>query len=146
MFFHPNKVCLGSLYYELYLLDEKIFYDLFVGKWKWILYIIRAYLFHDLYYVYVVETFITVKWETQHKSMSNPFSSLSLAFIHLFLSIHFSCMDIGILDHSHACMSFRFPMKNPPTRHRAQLHLKMYGRELNICHYRTNDEIVSRGV
>ena len=32
----------------------------FIGKWKWIIYIKRAYLFHDFYFVYVVEAFITL--------------------------------------------------------------------------------------
>ena len=43
---------------------------------------------NDLYFLYVVETFITLNWKASYKYMS-PVSSLSLEPIHLFLSIDF---------------------------------------------------------
>ena len=46
--------------------------------------LIKASLIHDLYFEYVVEVFITLK--NQYK-YTNPFSSMSLVRIHLFLSI-----------------------------------------------------------
>ena len=36
-----------------------MFNDLLIGKWKWIVYVIKAYLFHVLNCVYVVDAFIT---------------------------------------------------------------------------------------
>ena len=35
-------------------MDEKMFNDFLVGTWKWIINVVKAYLFHDLYFVYVV--------------------------------------------------------------------------------------------
>ena len=35
-----------------------MFNDFLIGEWKWNLYVRNAYLFHDLYFVYVAETFI----------------------------------------------------------------------------------------
>ena len=35
-------------------MDEEMFNEFFVEKWKWIMCIIKAHLFHDLYFVYVV--------------------------------------------------------------------------------------------
>ena len=40
-------------------MDEKMFTDFFIGKWKWNLYVIQ-----DLYYVYVAKAFIaTLDWK-----------------------------------------------------------------------------------
>ena len=31
-----------------------MFNDFLIAKWKWIIYVVEAHLFHDLYIVYVV--------------------------------------------------------------------------------------------
>ena len=54
---------LGSDLYELCRMDKNVFNDILIGKWKWIVCAINAYLFHDLCFVYVVETFITLNWK-----------------------------------------------------------------------------------
>ena len=36
-------------------MDEKMFDIFLIGKWKWIEYVPNAYVFHDLYFVYVVD-------------------------------------------------------------------------------------------
>ena len=38
---------------------KKLFNDFLIGKWNWILYVIKASLIHDFYFVYEVEAFIT---------------------------------------------------------------------------------------
>ena len=55
--------------------------------------LIKASLIHDLYFEYVVEVFITLI--NQYK-YTNPFSSMSLVRIHLFLSINFSYTTLGV--------------------------------------------------
>ena len=40
---------------------KKTFTDFLIEKWKWILCVWKDYLVHDLYFVYVVEAFITLK-------------------------------------------------------------------------------------
>ena len=34
--------------------------DFLNGKWKWIVHVIKVYLFHDMHFIYVVEAFITL--------------------------------------------------------------------------------------
>ena len=48
---------------ELHPVDENMFNDFLIGKWMWIEYVIKACLLHDMYYVYVVEAFITLHWK-----------------------------------------------------------------------------------
>ena len=67
----------GSHSYEWKMLN-----DFLIGKWKWITYVIKAYVFHDLYFVYVVEAFIIFIWKALYKYMS-LFSSLVLVHIYL---------------------------------------------------------------
>jgi hypothetical protein len=55
----------GSYYYELTCIDEKVFNEFLIGKWKYIAYIIKAYTFHDLSFVYVVEATTSLDWEAQ---------------------------------------------------------------------------------
>ena len=43
---------LGSYYYDLCPIHEKVFKDFLVGKWKWIIYVVKGRLFHDIYFVY----------------------------------------------------------------------------------------------
>ena len=62
--------------------EWKMFKDFLIGKWKWIKYVIKAYVFHDLYFVYVVEAFIVFIWKALYKYMS-LFSSLMLVHIYL---------------------------------------------------------------
>ena len=45
---------------ELHPIDVKVANDIFIGRWKWIAYVINAYLFHDVYLMYVVEAFLAV--------------------------------------------------------------------------------------
>jgi len=54
---------LGSYYYKIHPPNENIFNNFFNAKWKWIEYVIKAYLFHDLYLMYVVEAFIALDWK-----------------------------------------------------------------------------------
>ena len=35
-----------------------MFDDLFIGNEEWVLYVINAWLIHDLHYVYIVEAFL----------------------------------------------------------------------------------------
>jgi hypothetical protein len=48
---------------ELHAMDEKMFNDFFNEKWKWSLYVIKAYLIHDLCFVYLVEAFYHIETE-----------------------------------------------------------------------------------
>ena len=65
---------------------ENLLNDFLIGNWKWIRYVIKVYLYHDFYCVYVVKTFITWNWKALYKYTS-PFSSLLR--IHLFFFINF---------------------------------------------------------
>ena len=51
-------------------MDENMFHDFLIGKWNWIVYVIKAYLFHDLYFVYVGDAFITSNLKARYKYMS----------------------------------------------------------------------------
>ena len=42
------------------MIQWEMFNDLLVGKWKWIIYVIKTYLFHDSYFVYVAEAIIAL--------------------------------------------------------------------------------------
>ena len=44
-------------------MDETLFNDNSIEKWKQILFVIRAFLNCDFYFVYVVEAFITFNWK-----------------------------------------------------------------------------------
>ena len=44
-------------------MNEKMFNDFLIGKWKWVIHVINAYLIWDLYFVYVVETFFYITFE-----------------------------------------------------------------------------------
>ena len=48
---------------ELHPMNEKIFNNLLIGKWKYIVYVKKAYLFQELYFIYLVETFIGLNWK-----------------------------------------------------------------------------------
>ena len=50
-------------------MDEKMFDDFQIGKWKWILYLINAHLIWQLTFVYVVEGiyYITSKSLVKYK-------------------------------------------------------------------------------
>ena len=52
----------------------------------WIVHMLKASIFHDSYFVYIVETFVTLNQESSYKYIS-PFSTLPLQTIHLFFSI-----------------------------------------------------------
>ena len=54
-------LCLFDASVELHLMDENMFNDLLIRKWKWISHVIKAYTIHDLY---VVEAFITSHLKT----------------------------------------------------------------------------------
>ena len=41
-------------------MDENLFNEFLIGKVKWSSYVIKAYLIHDLYFIYVVDAFITL--------------------------------------------------------------------------------------
>ena len=49
--------------YELNPMDIKNFNEFLIGDWKWIVFVITAYLFHDSYFIYVEEAFITLNWK-----------------------------------------------------------------------------------
>ena len=51
-------LCLFHIIVELHAMDEN---NHFIGKWKWILCVVNAFFIHDIYFVYLVETFITLK-------------------------------------------------------------------------------------
>lgn len=56
-----HMTCVSGLYCnELYLMDEKMVNDFFISKWRCTIYVVKAYLFHDLHFVYIVEAFITI--------------------------------------------------------------------------------------
>ena len=40
-----------NMYFPMY---EKMFNNFLIEKWKWIVHVLHAYLFHDIYFVYVV--------------------------------------------------------------------------------------------
>ena len=42
-------------------MDEKMVNGFLIERWKWSVEVIKAYLIHDLYFVYVVEAFIALK-------------------------------------------------------------------------------------
>ena len=42
-------------------MDEIMVNGFLIEKWKWSLYVIKTYLVHGLYLVYVVEAFIALK-------------------------------------------------------------------------------------
>lgn len=76
---------------------KKIFNNFLIGKWKLIVHVIKAYLFHELCFVYVEETFITLNLNS---SILHESSQL-LTCIRLFFSINFSY--IGGLIVTHTC-------------------------------------------
>jgi hypothetical protein len=41
-------LCLFNAIIKLQSMDEKIFNDFLIGKWNWNVYVIKAYLIHDL--------------------------------------------------------------------------------------------------
>ena len=45
---------------ELHAMDGKLFNDFLIGKWKWILLVMKASLVNRYYFVYVVEAFNTL--------------------------------------------------------------------------------------
>ena len=49
-----SSFCLFDELDELHAMDEKIFNDFLIGKWQWLLDVIKAHLIHDLYFLYVV--------------------------------------------------------------------------------------------
>ena len=69
---------------ELHATNEKKFNEFLIGKWKWVLYVIKAYLIHDLYVVHVVKEIITLNLKLKYKYTS-LFSSMPLVRIHFFL-------------------------------------------------------------
>ena len=86
-------------------MDERMFNDFLVGKWKWVLYVIKAYLIHDLCFVHVVEAFITLNWRALYKYI-NPFSNMPVVHIQLFFSINFLYAgDYFIVTHAHILVS-----------------------------------------
>ena len=66
-----------------YILYERFLTNILIEKWKLIVYVIRGQLFQNVYFVYVVEVFITLNWEAWYKYMSS-LSSLQLLRIHVF--------------------------------------------------------------
>ena len=34
-------------------MDEEMFNDFFTEKWKWIMYVVKARLFYDLFFLYI---------------------------------------------------------------------------------------------
>ena len=56
--FHPYYLCFKVLdYYELHPIHEKVFNDFVIGKWKWIVYVLKAFLFMIGNFVYVMKAF-----------------------------------------------------------------------------------------
>ena len=52
-------------------MEEKMFNDFLIDNGKRIIHVIKVYLFHDLYFVYVVEAFITLNCKLS--KYMNPF-------------------------------------------------------------------------
>jgi hypothetical protein len=50
---------LGSCYHELNPKDGKLIYNYLIGKWKWIIYVMKAYLFYDFSFCICTKAFIT---------------------------------------------------------------------------------------
>ena len=67
--------------------EKKMLNDFLIREWTWILHVIRTYLIHELYFIYVVEAFIILNWKTLYKYIS-PFSRLLLLCIHLYVFIN----------------------------------------------------------
>ena len=55
-------ICLLDVIVELHPMDEECSMTLLFWKWKWNFCAINAYLLKDVYFVYVVEAFITLHW------------------------------------------------------------------------------------
>ena len=53
-------LCLFDAIVVLHVVYEKMFNDFLIAHGKWILYVIKVYIIHDLNFVYVVEAFITL--------------------------------------------------------------------------------------
>ena len=51
-------LCLIDVIVELHVVFEKVFNDFVIERQKWIVYVKKAYMIHDLYFVHVVEAFI----------------------------------------------------------------------------------------
>ena len=64
-------------------MDERFLTNILIEKWKLIVYVIRGQLIQNVYFVYVVEVFITLNREAWYKYM-NSLSSLPLLRIHVF--------------------------------------------------------------
>jgi len=63
--------------------------DCLIGKWKWIMYVQKACLLHDLCFVYLVEASIMLNWKDKDKYLSSYSISL-LVCKNVFLSINLS--------------------------------------------------------
>ena len=60
---------------ELHAMDEKMFTDFLIGKWRWIVYVTKAYLVCDLTFTYVVEAFVTSDLKALYKHLRAHFSA-----------------------------------------------------------------------
>ena len=55
-----SYLCLLDAIVDLHAMDEKIFDDFLIGKWKWIVHVINTYVIQGLDFVYTVDAFITL--------------------------------------------------------------------------------------
>ena len=104
-------LCVFDAIIELHIMDEKMFNDFLIGRWKWIVYVIRVYLIHDLAF-WICSEFIKLNWKARYKYMS-PFS-MPLVHMHLFFSFLINFAYIWSLISMDPRMSFSFSMKSPP--------------------------------
>ena len=86
---------------ELHPLKKKAFIKFLIGKSKWIVYVVKAYIFRGSYFVYVEEAFMTLNSKAWYKYMS-PFCSLPLVCINLFFSIIYLYIEDLIFIVKHA--------------------------------------------
>ena len=77
-----------------------------VEIWKWVLYVIKSYLNHDVWFVYLVEALITFKLEKNSLNSWVPLVQIHLFFLNKLLFV------LGVDFHSDPRTCIRFPMKS----------------------------------
>ena len=83
-------------------------------KWKWILCVIKDYLIHKLYFVYVVEATIFLHWKLNINTWVHFLACCK--YVYICFHLWNSCIH-GVEFHSDPHTSFRFPMKSPTPPH-----------------------------
>jgi hypothetical protein len=88
---------------------KEMFNDFLIGKWKWVLYVIKTYLIHDLY---IMEESTTLTLTLKYKCIS-LFSSMLLVHINFSFSL-LNSRILGVRFHNDPSTSCTFSIKSPP--------------------------------